>query len=350
MAIRFLDSIAHYNGTGIAEKWTSNSFANYNSTGGRRNSAYLSGVLSVSKTLTHQNTYIIGAAIALNTAGAGGRHLTLGNDGVNIAQVQVEADGTVSILSAGSRLANSSRAVSDYTSWHYYELSAIAGVAGGVLTLTATVRVDGLSFVTYSGTTSILTGNLIDSAATMNGCGINANTSLWFMDFYCLDTAGLDNYGNATTNTAFMGDVEIDAIFPAADTTAQWTQVGGTGTNHFTAVNENPPDFDTSYVSTTNTASSNKDAYTYQPITGFTGTILGAQYLTLARKDAEGIRVMAMTVGSNTATTIEFLGTSNYLSDYYVYYIAPLDSNFGVAWTTAAFGTGGQNFGIACIG
>jgi hypothetical protein len=350
MALRFIDSMAHYNGTGIAEKWTSNSFANYISSGGRRNSAYLDGVLTIGKTLTHQPRYFEGAAIILHTAGAGGRHLTFTNNGVQMAAVGVENDGTVSIFSGGSRMANSSRSVADYTSWHYYELDAMVTGGTGVVSLTATVRVDGLVFVAYSGTTPISGSQLIDGSASINQCGINASTpSLGVMDFYCTDTATTDQYGNSTTNTGFLGDVEIDAIFPVSDVTTAWSTFGGDGTHAYTCVNDNPPDFDTSYVFTSNTATTS-EGFKYQPITGFVGTILGAQYLTLARKDNEGVRIINMTVGTNTTTTIEFQGTSNYLSDYYVYYIAPLDSNFGVAWSTASFGTGGVTFGFDCIG
>ena len=51
---------------------------------------------------------------------------------------------------------------------------------------------------------------------------------------------------------------------------------------------------------------------------------------------------------SHTASSIEFAGTSNYLGDFYTYYVVPLDSDFGVAWTTAVFNT--ETFGFACIG
>lgn len=357
MALRFCDSMAHYSGSGIIEKWTSQSFTNWNAAGGngRRGAPYLSGALNVSKTLTHQNNYIQGAAIALNTSGAGGRHLAFGNDSTQMAAIQVESDGTVSLFANGSRLATSARAVADYTSWHYYEISAIVSGGTGPVTLTSTIRVDGLTFTTFTGTIPGVSGtNLIDGSASINACGVNASSpSMWFMDFYCIDTATSDQYGNATTNTAFLGDVEIDALFPAQDVITNWGSAGGDGTHAYTCVNANPINYstDTSYVITSNT-SATAEQFRYQPITGFTGTILGAQYLVLARKDAEGIRIIDMTVGTHTASTIEFQGTSNYLSDYYVYYIAPLDSDFGSAWGTGNFGTAttAEKFGFECIG
>lgn len=353
MALRTMDSVAHYNGSGIIRKWTNEAFTNWNAAGGngRRGAPYLSGVMSLSKTLTHQSRYIVGAAIALNTAGAGGRHITMYNDAAVLAQVQVEADGTVSIYANGSKLANSSVPVPDNTSWHYYEMDAT--VSGGTSTcqLTATVWVDGRQYVSYTGSTSIVGANLLNGTCDLNAVGINANNSIWMMDFYCLDGSATDLNGHATTNTARLGDVEIDAIFPASDVTTQWGSTGGDGTHAYTCVNDNPPDDDTSFVSTTNTASNNTESFHYQPINGFTGTILGCQYLALARKDAEGVAQIVLTVGSSTVTSVEFQGTANYLSDYYVYYAAPLDSDNGVAWTTAAFGTTGtESFGFTRIG
>ena len=49
-----------------------------------------------------------------------------------------------------------------------------------------------------------------------------------------------------------------------------------------------------------------------------------------------------------SAISLRYAPTANYLSDYYVYYVVPLDSDFGVAWTTAVFNT--KTFGFACVG
>lgn len=355
MALRFVDSMQHYSNIAgqINRKWTAMSFASWNGSGGRRNGPYLSGAgMNLFKTLTHQARYIEGGAFKY-AAGGNGPGLTFNNDNTQMAYFQLEVDATVSIFANGSRLGRSSLAVADASSWHYYEMDAQVGASSGTVTLTATVRVDGAVYTTYTGTTNILTANLIDNAATINQCGIANAGTCSFQDFYCLDTSTSDVYGNSTTNTAFLGDVEVDAIFPNADAgTEQWTiGAGGDGTHSYTCIDETAPDDDTSYVVTTNTSTNNSDSFHYQPISGFTGTILGCQYLVCARKDAEGIRQIDLTVGTHTASTIEFLGTANYLSDYYVYYITPLDSDMGVAWTTNAFGTAGtETFGFQCIG
>ena len=319
MALRFIDSVAHYNGTGIPRKWTDPFLVSWNSSGGRRNAPNLSVTGGhLLKTLTHSSRYIVGAAIQYQSLG--GPNLSLANASAPIAELLVNADSTVSVLAGNNRIGTSPIAVADIGSWHYYEMDTTLGQnGGGTLTCTASVRVDGASFGTFVGASNILTTNLIDGAPTANQCGIITSGTLKLMDFYCCDTSTTDINGFASTNTAFLGDVEIDAEFPGADVTTQMSTTGGDGTHAYTCVNDNPPDDDTSYVSTTNTSTNNKEAFTYTPISGFTGTILGAQYLVLARKDAEGPRIIDMTVGTHTASTVEFLGTANYLSDFYVY-------------------------------
>ena len=64
MALRFIDSMQHYNSAGIVRKWTGQSFASWNASGGRRNQPFLSGAgVNLFKTLTHQPRYIEGMAI-----------------------------------------------------------------------------------------------------------------------------------------------------------------------------------------------------------------------------------------------------------------------------------------------
>ena len=352
VAIRWLDSVAHYSGSGINEKWTSSNNITYQGSGGRRNAPMLALTGgSVVKTLTHQARYIQGCAVQYLPGN--GPCLTVLSNNQPLVQLLVNADSTVSAFAApsGTRIATSTIAVADSTSWHFFEMDCT--LSGGTSTITASgaIRVDGLTFVNFNGPIGLLGSQLIDGSATANQVGIVTNGTLRFHDYYCFDSSATDANGFSSTNTGFAGDVQVDCIFPNGDATPnQWAMTGGTSTNHWTTQNDNPPDFDTSYLSTTNTASNNVEKFTYQPISGFTGTILGVQYLTLARKDAEGPKQIALTVGTHTASTIEFAGTANYLSDFYTYLGAALDTDFGSPWGTASFGTGGETFGFACIG
>lgn len=354
MALRFIDSVQHYGTTipGVLQrKWTNVSGVGVQLTGGRRaNGPCLNGVgggNGIWKTLTHQSRYVIGAAIQNFNAGS---LLGFANNQTIVAFLQPNNDNTLSVKGGtnGAILGSSTLAVSNISEWHYYEIDCTFGEAGTNVTCTATVWVDSSIFISTSGTLALPYAQLIDGSATVNQVGVypnggNTPGGVLAQDFYCVDATNTDANGYSTTNTAHLGDVEIDALFPDADVTTNWGSFGGDGTHAYTCVDDTPgPDDDTSYVYTTATGSS--EAFNYQPISTFTGTIIGAQYLVCVKKTAEGERVIELTVGGNPVKTIEYQGTSNYLSDYYTYFIASLDTDNGVAWTPTVFDA--EVFGI----
>jgi hypothetical protein len=343
VALRFIDSAAH-EGTGVLvpyRKWTL-AAAGIVISGGRRNADYwsITGGGGLLKTLTHANCYIQGAAIQMvpGASSLGGAILGLYNNGTALVSCLMNADATISLAIGATNTGLSAIPVADPTSWHYYEMWGIVGQSGGNITGTATVVVDGNVILTGSGVCSISTSGLVSQSATANQVGVSNAGGKNFMDYYCLDTSTTDINGiTGSTNTGFLGDVAIEALFPAADITTQWGTIGGDGTHAYSCVNEIAPDDDTSYVYTSSAGKT--EAFTYQPIVGFNGTLLGAQYLACCRKDAEGSRVFSMQAGGTDCKTNEFLAVNQYLSDYYVYYIAPLDTLFGTAWTTSVYNT-----------
>lgn len=349
MALRFIDSAAHLNQADAPRKWTNAAVAGWASSGGRRNAPFWEFGGTLLKTLTHISRYIQGAAVQMEPGAGvlGGRILSLVNNGTELLSLFMNSDATLSIMVAGTHTGVSTIAIADPGSWHYYEMDGQLSAVGGNVAGTAVIMVDGNLIGTFTGTSNLGTAGLISNAATCNQVGVISASGMNFMDYYCLDTSTTDINGiSGSTNTTFLGDVEIDAIFPSADVTTQWGTIGGDGTHAYTCVNDNPPDDDTSYVYTT--ASGSTESFNYQPIIGFTGTLLGAQYLCCARKDAEGSRVFQMQIGTNAGTTIEFLSAHNFLSDFYVYYIVPLDTDFGTAWTTSVFNA--ETFGVKLVG
>ena len=352
MALRFIDSAAHYATGQASRKWTSDSGVTIHTSGGDRNAPYIqANGNTLLKTLTPQKTYIIGFRAQV-APGALNIMTALANGGT-MAALSMNADATLSIVTGNRGIFTSTLAVSDPTDWHYYEVWwTWSGTASGTTTqsntLQGTLWVDENVWGTYSGTSNLayyLFGQT-DSTANQFGPASAQNATFNIMDIYVVDTQGTDINGNTTTNTINLGDVEIDALFPDQDITTNWGSFGGDGTHAYSCVNETTPNDDTSYVYTTTTGS--VEAFEYQPISSFTGTILGAQYLVCAKKTAEGSREIALQLGGTNLFTSNFLGTNNYLSDYYIYYIAPLDSANGVAWTTGVFNT--STFGVLLNG
>jgi hypothetical protein len=349
MALRFIDSMAHYATGQLGRKWTFDGGATVVSSGGDRNAPYLnlSGT-PIWKTLTPQSNYIQGvrASVFPGTFNI----MTVYANGGTMGSLNCFDDGTLGIMAAGNTIYISTLAVSDPSDWHYYEVEwNVSGVVNatftGSNTLQGTLWVDSSLWGTFSGTSNQAYYpwyTVGQTSAMFNQLGHASSQYLHVMDEYVVDTNGTDINSKFSTLTSNLGDVEIDALFPDQDILTNWGSFGGDGTHAYSCVNETTPDDDTSYVFTTATGSA--EAFEYQPISTFTGTILGAQYLVCAKKTAEGARGINLTWDGNDLVTSNFLTANNYLSDYYIYYIAPMDSALGTAWTTAVFNT--STFGV----
>ena len=350
MALRFIDSAAHYATGQAVRKWTSDSGVTIVSSGGDRNAPYINaGGEALLKTLTPESTLITGFRGSIDPGV--NNIMTVLAQGGTMGFINLNSDATISIGAGNEVIYTSTLAVSDTIEWHYYEVwwnfsGVCTTTSSASNTLTGTLWVDGDKWGTFSGRSNLALYPWVvngQTSAQANQFGpASAQHGYALMDIYCVDTNTMDLNGNTTTLTTNLGDVQIDAVFPDQDITTNWGSFGGDGTHAYSCVNETTPNDDTSYVYTTATGS--VEAFEYQPISSFTGTILGAQYLVCAKKTAEGSREIALQLEGTNLFTSNFLGTNNYLSDYYIYYIAPLDSANGTAWTTAVFNT--STFGV----
>jgi hypothetical protein len=367
MALRFIDSAGqHYlEGTStsayVSRKWTYSPNATViNNGGGRRGLPYLNpGGQSIAKTLTQTLDWYMGVAYEL-FGGESSIILQLWNNFGGICQLNLNSDATLSVVCAGNTIFTSTLAVTDPSTWHYYEVAWSLNGSTNTGSMTGALYVDGLLWGNYNGTGNAIGGDYINGSFTANQVGFSGPGG--FMDFYAFDNNTTDINGFPTTNTKNIGDIQVQALLPITDVTTNWSDFGGTNTTANSCVNDfvstsegtfSSPDDDTSYVYSSSTGSA--EAFNYQSISTFTGTIFGAQYSVCAKKTAEGSREIALTVGTATVSSENFLGTNNYLSDYYVYYICPLDNNpstvgsssFGV-WTPANYDS--QSFGVVLSG
>lgn len=356
--LRFIDSGGQHYVTAtsganqylLLRKWTVSNSEVVNNGSGRRGAPFI-GNQGAFKTLTQNNNWILGAAMALNGGTQANLH-QVQNNGQSVAQLGLNSDFTLTVSLSGHNIFTSTLSVTDASTWHYYEVAwFLSGTGSQNGTCSGSLWVDGDLWGTFSGTSPAVGSNYINGSFTANQVGFGGQCVV--MDYYALDTAGTDINGFTTTLTTRLGDVQVTALLPAADVTTNWGSFGGDGTHAYTCVNDltggfSSPDDDTSYVDSTSTGSS--EAFTYQSISTFTGTIFGAQYSVCAKKTAEGSREIALVVGTTTVNTENFQGTANYLSDYYVYYIAPLDVNpngTGTPWTVANYDS--QTFGVTLI-
>ena len=122
----------------------------------------------------------------------------------------------------------------------YVEISIVFAT-----TATGSVTVQANGQVVASATNVITAYN----ATTVNSLIFSLNTSSGSNNRIILDDVYVcDNTGTANNN--FLGDVKIATALPAGNGRVnQFARTGGTASGNYTAVNEVPPDGDTSYVS-----------------------------------------------------------------------------------------------------
>ena len=350
MALDFIDSCAHSANSGSqippSRKWTSYGNVSYSQAQARKAGWSLAVNGSVSKTLAYKNERWFGCAYYFPVSSSyASNFMGFSSGGQLVAYITIESDLSLSIYSGGNntRIWNSGAAHLYTTAdrMHYYEFHCLIG-GGTPITVTCGLSVDGQLWTSgQAGSCNFNASNLLINSAYMNQISIGAPTggsyTGYACDIYCVNSDTTDINGHATTLNAFLGDVSIEVTLPITDQTVNWTP--SSGSSHFTLVDEIPPDDDTTYVYSDTT--SQNETFTFTQLIGFTGTLLGAQLLIYAKKDAEGSRAFVGEIGGTILTNL--MGTTNYLYDYYDYFLFPLDTNNGTAWTPANFNS--QTFG-----
>ena len=192
-----------------------------------------------------------------------------------------------------------------------------------------TVQVNGVVVLTLTNVQTAQSGNASASVYSLGNPTSNfaGAASGFYDDFYCFD-------GTGTTNNAMLGDWKVTVQTPsAAGRVTTWAQTGGTGGQPWTAVNEVPPDGDTSYVSSA-TPGQIED-FALSALATAT-TIYAVLVLAYARKDDAGTRTLGLGVGNNTTENFD---AGQNLTAGYIYYGRPMDRNpiTTVAWQTADF-------------
>ena len=287
MAIRHIDSFDTYQTADLAKKYNTSSGAI--AAGGRQSSAYSASTsLGISKTLDAQATWIVGFAVKPTSLGSASLVEFLTGSTVQCS-LYLNADGTLSMrTSTNSTLATSTSAMSTGT-WYYIEVKVTIGNSG-----TYQVKVNGVDWIaSATGDTqahaTTTTANVILLGA------VSLSAAALFDDYYICD-------GSGTANNDFLGDIRVDAVFPAADsaTNAAWTC--SAGTDHYALVDEKATDFpddDTTYISSD--TADQKDTFDMEALSYANGTILGVQVCVCARKDDAGPRSIAATVKSGAS-------------------------------------------------
>ena len=191
--------------------------------------------------------------------------------------------------------------------WKFIECKVVCGTSGSYV-----VRVAGVTVLSGTGNTKAGTHAYHDHFDI--GAAFGGLTT--FDDLYALD-------GTGPVNNDFLGDLKVVAIFPnAAGDSTQWTPSSG---NNYAAVNENPPDADSSYVE--NATTGHKDLYNYGDLSGLS-TIYGVQISTEARLTDVGsltLKTSAKTSGTESDDAGQTVATQTWLDYRRIHGEGPLE-------------------------
>ena len=242
-----------------------------------------------------------------------------------IASVQTEGTGKLEVLNAaGSVVAVGSTFIAMST-WYFCELKLIIGAAG-----TCELHLNGVPGEIAPTVSNFGTANFgrfqVRQAQNQPGCKYD--------DLYIQDLTG------AAPNNDFLGDVTVETLLPTADGTHQaWTPTPA-GT-HFSTVNNNPPDDDTSYVS--DLTAGDLESYTVNPLALVSGQVYGVVTNLYARKDDAAGRQLAPLIRTGG---VDYVGnTTPGLGSTYLFFRQVFQSNpAGGAWTIAS--VNGAEYGM----
>jgi hypothetical protein len=337
MAILFMDGFDHYAAGDILGKYTvgvpsfgvlsigtgrfgGSNITLRNSDGGQARLQYFQ------KTLASTVTTIL-AGFAFNPSSGPG--IISFQDAANITHLQLRWNGTFLVAEKSGTTFGTGTIIMQGSVWSYVEVKLVVHAStGSILTKINGITDLNLSSQNTVGTSGTASVQNVTLGSILTTVGAGATIGSWD-DLVVYDTStGVGSDGN------LIGERRVYTIQPtAAGTYAQFTQVGGTTNQPWTAVNNTTPDGDTSYLSSATVAQLETSTFADLPSTA--QTVTAVQFNHWARKDDAGTRTIApyqKNGGSEAAGTTSAGLASSYVDTRTIQEVSLLTST---AWTVS---------------
>jgi hypothetical protein len=334
MAIIFMDGFEHY-GTGSTSQNNMTNYGIYSDVNSSSCSATLPrtglrscSFVNIEKTFGNLSTVGVGFASYLDTLPTGDtmKYFQFRDNNGNILCRFGLSNSQEFVLYRASNVEISRSTPSQITAggWYHFECkftpngstSSIELRINEVTVYTNNSFPIGLASGTLAGSTSTIV-----SSVDIDLSGILLS---YIDDFYIWDTSG-------SYNNDFIGDKRVATMFPNADTSeADWTP--NSGATGYTQIDENTPDGDSTYVSSSTVGDISEYDFEAMP-TGAIG-IAAVMTLTAGRKTDTGtcdIRTDIISGASDTSGTTQVLTTSYVMRTD----IFETDPDTGSPWTKA---------------
>lgn len=327
MALRFIDGFDHYSAAQITRKWSSVLNAAIGAANGRRGTPGLqvwnptSQGKQYQRILDAQATWVVGCSFTtsvLTPSNSPAPIIELFDGVTSQCSVRMDSTGKLGVYRGTTLLAAQAVATLAINTEYYLEFKATVNNTTGAYEL----RVNGVAIVgpTTGANTRSSANNTADTIVI--GHSSPNNATAYVDDLYVCD-------GTGSANNSFLGDVRVDATYPAADG-ANTGLTPSTGTNHAALADENPANDDTDYNDSSTVG--NKDTYDFGNISHAPVSIFGVQVNMTAKKDDAGARsICSVTRSGGTDTD----GATQVLTTSYVDYreVVAADPNTSAAWT-----------------
>lgn len=337
MALVFFDGCGEYYDTAQMEKvFIKTGTPTVEAAGGRRGGASIECQVNESFTLgvAPIATYIIGCALKASSFTIT-RFLSTYWGTRSQVNLRIATGGGINVYSDNTLIGSTAAGLMTLNEYSYIEVKIFISDTVG----TVEVKIDG-------GTALSLTGqdtkhNSADAAIDRIVFGAPTGNDMQFDDLYILDTTG------SAPQNDFLGDVQIDAVFPDGDgTTSDFdTTFPASPTTHYTKVDENPATDDTDYNETPTL--NDVDLFTFANLATITGgsDLVGVKASALMRRTDAGT-VQAELVARPTTTN--FSSTAKPLGTGYTYHHGLWDTDpDGAAWTDSSFNS--SEFGVKVV-
>lgn len=332
MALLFCDGFDHYNVAHLLEKWdtlqSQYSRAMLITTPGRNPGTTYNNYLGVtwgnalSKNLPNSTTLTVGFAFMPDVTATPSGQLSIPlcafyDQSKAQIQVNIMESGQLQFATVATNGSLNVLGYSPSNSVHTgtYTYIEIQVTFSTTATGSIAVQINGQAVLSLTGIITAGTANSYANIFTLFGTPTSSSASYAFDDLYICD-------GTGTYNNTFLGDVRVALALPNGNgLTNSWSETGGTAGQNYTAVDEVPPDDDTSYVysSTVNQV----DAYTISSI-GTVSAIAAVQLVACARKTDSASRVIGLGFGNATSDVFD---SGHSVSSSYLMARSTLDSN-----------------------
>lgn len=231
MSVIFMDSFQHYVTADILKKWseTVGSNVSISAASGRRGGNAL--LIGMSSSIRHifsatMAGVIVGFAAKTAMSTTSNQLVDFLDGSTSQVQLKYDSDGTIKAYRGAVLLGSSAPGALPLLTWAYLEVSVVAHNSAGALT----VKVNGTTVLTLTGIDTADTANNYVTSVKLSTVN---NQTFYVNDLYVIDPA-------TAPNTAFLGDVRVDAYYPMADgATGQWTPTPSGA--HYANVDEASP-------------------------------------------------------------------------------------------------------------